>query len=104
MADTTFDKQIADLALSRGLSRASVLCALLMASGQARTPKIRPAKYDKCFHALATISPDVAKSTAFEHLCHCHYDSTLGDETERHKDKCLYVLWRDLIGEPLGSN
>ena len=98
---TQFDKRIADLALSRGLSRASVLCALLMASGQARTPRIKPAKYDQCFNALANIPPDVAKSAAFNHLCHCPYDSTFEEAVERHERKCLYVKWRDLIGEPL---
>ena len=100
---TQFDKQVADLALSRGLSRASVLCALLMASGQARTPKIKPAKYDQCFHALASIPPDVPKSAAFNHLCHCPYDEVANYQSEKHKNKCLYVLWRDLIGEPLQS-
>jgi hypothetical protein len=103
MADTTFDKQVADLALRRGLSRASVLCALLMASGQARTPRIKPAKYDQCFNALAAIPPDVVKSAAFNHLCHCPYDATADDESEKHKSRCLYVKWRDLIGEPLES-
>ena len=100
---TQFDKRIADLALSRGLSRASVFCALLMASGQAHTPRIKLAKYDQCFHALTTIPPDVAKSAALNDLCHCPYDATADDELERHKGKCLYVLWRDLIGEPLQS-
>jgi hypothetical protein len=103
--NSKFDKQVADLALSRGLSRASVFCALLMASGQARTPRIKPAKYDRCFQALATIPPDVPKSAAFNHLCRCPYDAVAmaDDESERHKSKCLYVVWRDLIGEPLES-
>jgi hypothetical protein len=103
--NSQFDKQVADLALSRGLSRASVFCALLMASGQARTPRIKPAKYDRCFNALANIPPDVPKSAAFKHLCHCPYDAVAmaDDESERHKSKCLYVIWRDLIGEPLPS-
>jgi hypothetical protein len=100
---TQFDKRIADIALSRGLSRASVLCALMMTSGQASTPRIKPAKYDQCFNALANIPPDVAKSAAFNHLCHCPYDATTNDGSEKHKSKCLYVLWRDLIGEPLQS-
>jgi hypothetical protein len=101
--NSKFDKQVADLALSRGLSRASVFCALLMASGQARTPRIKPTKYDQCFNALANIPPDVAKSAAFNHLCHCPYEATADEESERHKSKCLYVVWRDLIGEPLQS-
>jgi hypothetical protein len=101
--NSKFDKQVADLALSRGLSRASVFCALLMASGQARTPRIKPMKYDQCFNALANIPPDVAKSAAFNHLCHCPYEATADEESERHKSKCLYVVWRDLIGEPLQS-
>jgi hypothetical protein len=99
----SFDKQVADLALRRGLSRASVFCALLKASGEARTKKIAPAKHGQCFNALATIPPDVPKSAAFKQLCRCSYGARVEDEAERHKEKCLYVVWRDLIGEPLES-
>lgn len=103
-----FDKQVADIALQSGLSRASVLCALLVACGEAHTQKIAPASYEECFAQLAVIPEDVAKSAAFNNLCHCaqitSYDVTSEDEEEKHADgACLYVRWRELIDEPLES-
>ena len=102
-----FDKQVADLALKRGLSRASVHCALLVAAGQAHTSKIAPAKYEECFAQLEIIPGDVAKSAAFNNLCHCrhvtNYDVHFEEEAEMHTDDCLYVKWRELIGDPLES-
>jgi hypothetical protein len=103
-----FDKQVADVALKRGLSRASVFCALLVACGEAHTQKIPPVKYEECFAQLEIIPEDVAKSAAFNNLCHCaqitNYDVTFEDEEEKHADGgCLYVRWRELIGDPLES-
>lgn len=102
-----FDKQVADVALSRGLSRASVLCALLVASDQAYTQKIAPEKYDQVFYELAFIPQDIAKSAACNNLCRCrhatNYDADFEDEREKHLGDCLYVAWRDLIEDPLES-
>jgi hypothetical protein len=102
-----FDKQVADVALTRGLSRASVLCALLVAAGKAHTQKIAPDKYEKCFAQLAVIPGDVGKSAAFNNLCQCrevtNYDVHFEEEAEMHTDDCLYVRWRELIGDPLES-
>jgi hypothetical protein len=62
-------------------------------------------KIRSMFYALAFIPQDVAKSAAFNSLCHCcliaYYDVTFEEEAEKHADDCLYVKWRDLIGDPL---
>jgi hypothetical protein len=103
--NSNFGKQVADLTLSRGLSRASVLCALLMAVREADTSKVPPAKYEHCLSLLRLIPKDVSRLMAFTNLCRCTvphvYGLTMEDEAEKHAKGCLYVAWRDLIDEPL---
>ena len=102
-----FQKQVAQMAIDRGLSRASVICALLIAAGKADTRRIAPADWQRCLAELELVPPDVARSAAFNNLCQCventHYDVTPGEEREKHLRKCRYVLYCDLIGEPLPS-
>ncbi len=98
----TFEKRVVEIAINRGLSRASVFCAMLIASGTANVKKIAPSKEDKCLSELQSVPPDVALSAGFNNLCKCgveYYD----DFAERHKRKCLYVKWRKLIDDPLES-
>ncbi len=102
-----FQTQVAQKAIDRGLSRADVICALLIGAGQANAQKIAPAEWKLCLAELERIPPDVARSAAFNNLCECaavtHYDVMPEEEREKHVDNCLYATWRDLIGEPLPS-
>ena len=99
----TFERQIAEIALNRGLSRASVVCALLSV-GSACLDTVRPEKQAALRQKLETIVPDVRKSEAFESLCRCK-DRTYFDEDikDYHNKLCRYVRWRNLIGDPLES-
>lgn len=102
-----FDKQVADLALSRGMSRAAVFCALLAEVGSTHADHILPAKRQKCLDRLSAAALDVSMWEAFKTLCQCKdltlYAEEVEWEQEAHSKKCRYVKWRKLIGKPLES-
>lgn len=79
------------------------MCALL-AVGAARADNIKPKDRPTVVRKLEAIAPDVRKSEAFSLLCRCK-DKTGFDEDikDYHGKHCRYVLWRDLIDQPLES-
>lgn len=95
--------RITQIALNRGLSRSSVICALLTV-GAARADNVKPGRREELYRKLETIQPDLRKSEAFTLLCRCK-DATGFDEDikDYHSKQCRYVLWRDLIDDPLES-
>lgn len=107
MRTNLFERMVIDRAMERGLSRRSVLCALLMSARSADIRRIAPIDYDAVFDQLAVIPSDVAASAAFNNLCQCvaltHYDVVFNEAAEKHAEGCRYVLWRILIDDPLPS-
>jgi len=99
----TFQTTIAQYALDRGLSRASVMYVL----ASVRAPHvaaIKPEDRATVYRRLEDVPSDVAKTYAARHLCYCEgYPSNVDECRERHKKRCRYVLWRRLIDEPLES-